>query len=222
MASQWDMSAWYAHPVYTRYWQHYQLAMSWHRRHWRAYNKAWRAAYGPAPYPVFPAFVPAMQTGILGRRVWKGQEHARGWGGREKRVEEEEGDSNSEAENEESWSSEEGEIECDVSNMDISAELRQYFAQTEQHREELKRQHQIEAERQEAYVPADQDLRRAPPRSTLPPTERPGERRSAEMKRLYGKDAARIQGMETAMQLTFDRNCDRKHPKYWPVIPLNL
>uniref|UniRef100_A0AAY5EUF0 Gem (nuclear organelle) associated protein 8 n=1 Tax=Electrophorus electricus TaxID=8005 RepID=A0AAY5EUF0_ELEEL len=191
------MSAWYAHPVYTRYWQHYQLAMSWHRRHWRAYNKAWRAAYGPAPYPVFPAFVPAMQTGILGRRVWKGQEHARGWGGREKRVEEEEGDSNSEAENEESWSSEEGEIECDVSNMDISAELRQYFAQTEQHREELKRQHQIEAERQEAYVPADQDLRRAP--------------RSAEMKRLYGKDA-----------LTFDRNCDRKHPKYWPVIPLNL
>lgn len=80
----------------------------------------------------------------------------------------------------------------------------------------------MEAERQEAYVPADQDLHFSWRRSAEAPAERPGERRSAEMKRLYGKDAAKIQGMETAMQLTFDRNCDRKQPKYWPVIPLNL
>jgi len=59
-------------------------------------------------------------------------------------------------------------------------------------------------------------------RSALPPLERPGERRGAEMKKLYGTSAAKIQGMETAMQLTFDRNCDRKQPKSWPVIPLKL
>ncbi len=43
-------------------------------------------------------------------------------------------DSDSEMEGE---SSDESQIECDVSNMDISEELRQYFAQTEQHRQEL-------------------------------------------------------------------------------------
>ncbi|XP_039997664.1 gem-associated protein 8 [Xiphias gladius] len=116
-----------------------------------------------------------------------------------------------------------GEIECDVSNMEISEELRQYFAQTERHREELKKQQQMEAERQDSYVPADRDLRGVSWRSTAaPPSERPGERRGAEMKKLYGEDAPKVLAMEAAMQLTFDRNCDRKQPKYWPVIPLKL
>ncbi|KAM9766368.1 gem-associated protein 8 isoform 1-T2 [Menidia menidia] len=120
-------------------------------------------------------------------------------------------------------SSSDSEIECDVSNMEISEELRQYFAQTERHREELKKQQQMEAEQQDNYVPADQDPHRVSWRSSIaPPSERPGERRVAEMKKLYGKDAAKILAMEAAMQLTFDRNCDLKQPKYWPVIPLKL
>lgn len=85
------------------------------------------------------------------------------------------------------------------------------------------RQQQLEAEQHDSYVFADRDLRGASWRSTMaPPNERPGERRGAEMKKLYGKDAAKIQAMEAAMQLTFDRNCDLKQPKYWPVIPLKL
>ncbi|XP_066517407.1 gem-associated protein 8 isoform X1 [Hoplias malabaricus] len=216
MASQWDMDAWYAHPVYARYWQHYQQAMSWQQRHRRAYSKALQAAYGPALYPVFPAALPRYSD-------WHSDEsegRAKRQGRRE--VEALQDDERESEDEEETQSSDESEIECNVSSMDISAELRQFFAQTEQHREELKKQQQMEAERQEAYVLADQDLRRVSWRSTQPPTERPGERRSAEMKKLYGKDAAKIQGMETAMQLMFDRNCDRKQPKYWPVIPLNL
>ena len=55
-----------------------------------------------------------------------------------------------------------------------------------------------------------------------PPSERPGVKRTAEMKLLYGKGAAMIHGMETAMQLTFDRNCDMKQPKLWPHLPLNI
>ncbi|XP_036413626.1 gem-associated protein 8 [Colossoma macropomum] len=214
------MDAWYAHPIYARYWQHYQQAMNWHHRHRRAYSKALQAAYGPALHPVFPTATPRYAD-------WHGEEsndrthgRLRRWG-REKEEEQDDPESEKEEE-EESESSEESEIECNVSNMDISAELRQFFAQTERHREELKKQQQMEAERQEAYVLADQDLHRVSWRSAQPPTERPGERRSAEMKKLYGKDAAKIQGMEAAMQLTFDRNCDRKQPKYWPVIPLNL
>lgn len=85
------------------------------------------------------------------------------------------------------------------------------------------KQQQLDAEQQDNYVLADQDMHRIPWHSrSLPPSERPGERRGAEMKKLYGEDAAKIQGMETAMQLTFDRNCDKKQPKYWPVIPLKL
>ena len=84
----------------------------------------------------------------------------------------------------------------------------------------LGRQQQLEAEHQ--YVEADQDLHKRTGRSVQPPAERPGERRMAEMKKLYGSEAAKIQAMEAAMQLTFDRNCDKKQPKYWPIIPLKL
>ncbi|XP_067297667.1 gem-associated protein 8 [Pseudorasbora parva] len=192
MASQGDGEVWYAHPVYARYWQHYHQAMNWHQRHKRAYRKALEVGYFQALYSMYPS---AMQR----YSDWHAEESC---------------------ETEES--SDESQIECDVSNMDISEELRQYFAQTERHKQELKKQQQMEAEQHESYVLADQDLHRVSWRSSLPPSERPGERRTAEMKKLYGKDAAKIQGMETAMQLTFDRNCDKKQPKYWPVIPLNL
>lgn len=86
----------------------------------------------------------------------------------------------------------------------------------------LGRQQQLEAEQQEMYVEADQDLYRNTKRSVEPPAERPGARRMAEMEKLYGDEAAKILAMETAMQLIFDRNCDKKQPKYWPIIPLKL
>ncbi|KAM8905286.1 gem-associated protein 8 [Spinachia spinachia] len=191
-----DMSStlmsWFSSPVYSRYWQHYQQATAWQQRHRRAYGKALDAARGHA--------------------------HSRGRdaGGRRQRY----ADWNP-AEGGESSSDDE--IECDISNMEISDELRQYFAQTEKHREELKKQQRIEDELHESYVPADRDLRDVSSRSSAaPPSDRPGERRGAEMKKLYGADAAKVLAMEAAMQLSFDRNCDLKQPKYWPVIPLKL
>lgn len=193
--------SWFSSPVYSRYWQHYQQAMAWHQRHRRAYRKALEAAYGHA----------YSQEQCPGSH----QQRYADWNA-------EEGDSEGGEDGDEESSSD-SEIECDVSNMEISEELRQYFAQTEKHREELKKQQQMEAEQQDSYVPADQDLRGVSWRSSVaPPSERPGERRGAEMKKLYGKDAAKILAMEAAMQLNFDRNCDLKQPKYWPVIPLKL
>ncbi|CAB1327896.1 unnamed protein product [Coregonus sp. 'balchen'] len=203
-----SIHSWFAHPVYGRYWQHYQQAMNWHERHRQAYRKAWEAAYGPG-YPQRYADWHGGESG--GRRAeetFAAKDH----------VEED-----LEGGTDDGESGSDSEIECDVSNMEITEELRQYFAQTERHKEELKKQQQLEAEQQETYVLADQDMHRISWSSrSLPPSERPGERRGAEMKKLYGEDAAKIQGMETAMQLTFDRNCDKKQPKYWPVIPLKL
>ena len=58
--------------------------------------------------------------------------------------------------------------------------------------------------------------------TTEAPSEQPGARRTAEMKMLYGTGSAMIHGMETAMQLNFNRNCDRKQAKMWPQIPLKI
>lgn len=69
---------------------------------------------------------------------------------------------------------------------------------------------------------ADHDLCYNMHRSGEPPAERPGERRAAEMKLLYGDSAAKIQAMEAAVQLSFNKHFDRKQPKYWPIIPLKF
>uniref|UniRef100_A0A3P9D298 Gem (nuclear organelle) associated protein 8 n=1 Tax=Maylandia zebra TaxID=106582 RepID=A0A3P9D298_9CICH len=176
-------------PVYSRYWQHYWQAMAWHQRHRLAYRKALQAAYGPCCY---------QEEGPCDRPRYAD------WSSAESNREDKEDYAEE--------SSSESEIECDVSNMEISKELRQYFAQTERHREELKN-----------YMPADQDLHSFSLRSSVtPPLERLGERRTAEMKKLYGGDVAKIMALEAAMQLNFERNCDLKQPKYWPVIPLKL
>lgn len=127
-----------------------------------------------------------------------------------------------EEDGEEPASESDAEVECDLSHMEITEELRQYFATTERHREERRRQQQLDAARLDDYVDADHDLYRDTQRSAEPPTERPGARRRAEMELLYGDSAARIQAMEAALQLGFDRRCDRALPKYWPVIPLRF
>ncbi|XP_071415381.1 gem-associated protein 8 [Pithys albifrons albifrons] len=229
-----DTEPWYLQKVYTRYWKHYDLAMRWMRRHQRAYRKAVESFYHLPWHP--PAASPSCHYSD-----WDGKDlphtrnrpHGRALypGGGQQCTgayqEREKGDQDSEIEEDAGRDSEmeedsesEGEIEYDLSNMEITEELRQFFAETERHREELRRQQQLEAE--DPYVEADQDFHRRTERSVEPPTERPGERRMAEMKKLYGAEAAKIQAMEAAMQLIFDRNCDKKQPKYWPIIPLKL
>ncbi|XP_036397019.1 gem-associated protein 8 [Megalops cyprinoides] len=215
-----EISSWFTHPVYSRYWQHYQQALAWQQRHKQAYRRALEAFASPpflgpgtashAHYPDWHLAEGADTEGEGSGLVMTSDPLlSTDWCAPKSCTDQVDTDSDSE-------------IECDVSNMVITDELRQYFAQTERHREELKKQQQMEAEQENAYVLADQDLHRVSWCSSLPPAERPGERRGAEMKKLYGENAAKIMGMETAMQLNFDRNCDRKQPRYWPVIPLKL
>ncbi|KAL0203692.1 hypothetical protein M9458_001710, partial [Cirrhinus mrigala] len=132
MASQGDGEVWYAHPVYARYWRHYQQAMSWHQRHKRAYRKALEFGYFRAMYSMYPSAIQRYSD-------WHADEswrdgHRDGTTSREEARDNEATDSDSEMEEK---SSDESQIECDVSNMDISEELRQYFAQTERHKQEL-------------------------------------------------------------------------------------
>ncbi|XP_043315353.1 gem-associated protein 8 isoform X1 [Cervus elaphus] len=220
-----DPKSWSSHPVYARYWQHYHQAMAWMYCHQSAYQKAVESILTSPWYPA---------TGLAQSAAAKGSRSSKppsasgdaccgrsrpGKPGPRRRSTEKPAQFAEDNESE----SDDGGIVCDLSNMVITDELRQYFAQTERHREERRRQQQLDAARLKDYVNADHGLycdKRG--RSALPPAERPGERRQAEMQRLYGASAAKIQAMETAMQLSFDKHCDRKQPKYWPVIPLKF
>ncbi|KAG8451927.1 hypothetical protein GDO86_003931 [Hymenochirus boettgeri] len=224
------MEPWYAGRVYARYWKHYSQAMFWLYRHKRAYSMAVASLCYPTWYPTENHLnsryvdwegVNPCQTDIYSRSNSQVMQ-PRKTHPRLKVVESKDIESEMECDEEATSDSDGDGIECDTSNMEITEELRQYFAETERHREELKKKQQLEAEIHEQYVEADHDLHIATRTSTQPPSERPGERRRAEMKKLYGEDAATIQGMETAMQLNFDRHCDKKQPKYWPIIPLRL
>ncbi|XP_023370815.1 gem-associated protein 8 [Otolemur garnettii] len=227
---------WYSHPAYARYWQHYHQAMAWMRNHQKAYRKAMQFYFSFSQH--FPSTVSSPSScdneardpqSFSDHHVAQQDYHRSSQFRRSRKqrhvsrrfqVSSREEQTTSQDEEEESES--DGEIECDLSNMVITEELRQYFAETERHREERRRQQQLDAQRLDDYVNADHDLCYNLHRSVNPPTERPGERRKAEMKLLYGDSAAKIQAMEAAVQLSFDKHCDRKQPKYWPVIPLKF
>lgn len=209
--------------------------MAWMRSHQNAYQKA-VAAYFSFPWYFPPAAHSQGACAQEGRSPWASSDHHMdsapphcGYShpprsGQHPHVGEDDQElaEEEEEEEEETDSESDGGVECDLSNMEITEELRQYFAQTERHREERRRQQQLDEARLEDYVNADHDLYYSTRRSVEPPSERPGERRQAEMQRLYGDSAAKIQAMEAAVQLSFDKYCDRKRPKYWPVIPLKF
>ncbi|GAB1293517.1 Gem-associated protein 8 [Apodemus speciosus] len=235
MASRWRTTeSWYSHPVYAQYWQHYYHAMAWMHSHQNAYRKSrnswfifpWFPAHAILPWSA-PAAFQAQHTAwqespnISCHFESSGQPlddcsrtpaaAAAASTGEDEALCGEEGQG----------SESDGGVECDLSNMEITEELRQYFAETERHREERRRQRQLDEERLGGYVNADHGLYYNQ-RQSEPPAERPGAQRQAEMKCLYGDSAAKILAMEAAIQLSFDKKYDRKQPKYWPVIPLKF
>ncbi|XP_052599582.1 gem-associated protein 8-like [Peromyscus californicus insignis] len=238
MASKWSATAsWYSHPVYARYWRHYHHAMFWLRSHQNAYRKS-RDSYFSSLWFCPPGVLPWNSLAYGARHPWNFQGQHTAWQEPPYRVPHlqssgqplyhssraqaspREGEAPHEEEEMESDSDDE--VECDVSSMEITEELRQYFAETERHREERRRQQQLHVERLEDYVNADHGLYYTRRRSAEPPSEKPGEQRRAEMQRLCGDSAPKILAMEAAVQLSFDKYRDKKQPKYWPVIPLKF
>uniref|UniRef100_G1Q9G9 Gem nuclear organelle associated protein 8 n=1 Tax=Myotis lucifugus TaxID=59463 RepID=G1Q9G9_MYOLU len=218
------------HPVYARYWQHYHQAVAWMRSHQNAYLKAIKS-YFSSPWYFTPGDLPQSSYAKKGGSSQSFCDHHLASQGSHcgyspsPRSGHRPHDSTSE---DQSWSTEEATetgsdagVEYDLSSMEITEELRQYFAETERHRDE-RRQQQLDAQRLEDYVNADHHLYYKTRRSVEPPSESPSERRRADMKRLCGDSAAKIQAMEAAVQLSFNKHFDRKRPKYWPVIPLKF
>jgi len=109
--------------------------------------------------------------------------------------------------------------------VEFTPEMLSFFEQSARHRQERDAKRKQEEEDNpdiiEEYATLGEE-NCASHAHTSAPTERPGVKRTAEMQWLYGSGSAMIHGMETAMQLTYDRNNDRKQPKLWPNLPLNI
>lgn len=45
--------------------------------------------------------------------------------------------------------------------------------------------------------------------------------RSEELRKIYGDKAPKILGMETALQLNYERHLEKSKPSHWPNLPLN-
>lgn len=96
----------------------------------------------------------------------------------------------------------------------VTEEMMDFFEQSIRHKMELKKQREEERNMAEKEKGSDE--------AALLPRKQVGLQRTREMQLMYGKAAPMILGMETAMQLSFDRNCDLRQPKFWPHIPLRL
>lgn len=99
----------------------------------------------------------------------------------------------------------------------ITEEMMDFFEQSIRHKMELQKEREKEKKAAEK-LKSDSDDGNA----IQPPRKQVGLQKRRQMELMYGKAAPMIMGMETAMQLTFDRNCDLKQPKLWPNIPLKL
>ncbi|XP_054263104.1 gem-associated protein 8-like [Macrosteles quadrilineatus] len=51
--------------------------------------------------------------------------------------------------------------------------------------------------------------------------KKPALKRKEELEQFYGKNSNLIQGLETSLQLSFNRNCDTFKPMLYPAVPLN-
>ncbi|KAB0395808.1 hypothetical protein E2I00_013957 [Balaenoptera physalus] len=132
------LESWSSHPVYARYWQHYHQAMAWMRSHQNAYRKAVKS-FSTSPWHYSAMGPPQSAYAKKGRRPQpcykrppasrdSHRRHSRAGGrgphprGREQPA------WSAEAEKEKESESDDGGIECDVSNMEITEELRHTFS----------------------------------------------------------------------------------------------
>ncbi|XP_016058415.1 PREDICTED: gem-associated protein 8 [Miniopterus natalensis] len=146
-ASSETTTPWSYHPVYARYWQHYYQAMAWMRSHQNAYRKAVESYFG-SPWYFAPGGVPQSSHAKKGVSPQSCGDHLApqdshcGYSLSPRSGQHPQGRTRED----QAWAAEEEvetdsdeEVEYDLSNMEITEELRQYFAETERHREERRK-----------------------------------------------------------------------------------
>lgn len=212
-ALPWDMnnSYWYADKCFSKYWRHYNDARQWYMNHLHYLN----AVNSSLCYLPQTASAPLQPRSSLSQTGgWKYRKHKR----QKKTVTQRQSCKSVTSSKETGWSSQ-GEEEFQV---EITDAWREFLAKSS----ELKKKKEMTKTMENNSQHNDQcinieDLADQPREAShLPPSERPGARRTLQMKQLYGKEAGIIHGMETALQMEFDRIVDMVQPKLWPNMPL--
>ncbi|CAH1777070.1 unnamed protein product [Owenia fusiformis] len=222
---------WYHHPVFKKYWEQYHMCMEWQKKHAETYNniikKQWSdwmaqtSQVSKSYTQVYRNAVPQTNNKTLGENNKRTQRRKRK--GKKKRRRKEE---MSPVASSSMVDSSDYEYDTEEQIYEITEELKSFFETTKLHKESRRKEkaamRKSEKEEPNEYVNIEKATMKSQHATTSAPTERPGARRTSEMRQLYGKSAAMIHGMETAIQLTYDRNCDIVQPKLWPNMPLNI
>ncbi|XP_038063391.1 gem-associated protein 8-like [Patiria miniata] len=240
-----EQHAWYQQPQFGRFWQHYAAMQSWMQTYARMHQNGC-SRYPATGYPLpmycgsYPHFPPNPyhsqhfpQRTSMFHPHWnvnsqraahqyagpspyyhdsasqQRTHHRDKWGRDREYLNEEIEDSDDDDE--------------DSEEIEISQEMLEFFRTSQKFREERDRA-KAEAEKKSSggKKKKNNPVRTEEKSDCRAPVERPDEGRRKGMKVLYGKHTARIHSMETAMQMQFDRNCDRLQPAFWPIVALKM
>ncbi|KAK6173870.1 hypothetical protein SNE40_017250 [Patella caerulea] len=222
---------WYNDKCFARYWRHYHQVMGWYQKHLHVYKSMQQPRYSDSfTFRPYQSHRRNNQPKEHHHHHHRTKKHRRSKHKSKKPCESdrEHGESSSLGNQEEPMSGTEageavGTSEKEEFEMEITDDMLQFFAHSQQHRKErdTKKEGDLEDDSRINIRVNIEDVHKQMP-TVEAPKERPGVRRTAEMKTLYGKGAAMIHGMETALQMTYDRNIDVQQPKVWPNIPLRI
>lgn len=229
---------WYKHDCFKAYWKHYNQVMSWCGKHFEVYNKLSKKStrhenkrkqvYPSVDYRnMYQLYHPYMymtgypNTMSSGTRYYQPNSSENTFNRKTRKQKHHHRHSESEVISSETQTETSEEFQ-----MEITPEMLDFFAKTQEHRrqrEEAKKATKGDETAEQEHINVEELQVTGTKTPTVEaPKERPGARRTAEMKLLYGKGAPMIHGMETALQMTFDRNTDLKQPKIWPNMPLKV
>ncbi|KAM7290460.1 gem-associated protein 8 [Ixodes scapularis] len=200
---------WYQNPLFDRYWHHYRETLGWFQRHKQVLYELEHGVESSCE-----------RDGACERRSGSKRWQGRYDESRKRRRSVAEPPSplcNDEGDYSDDQHGPEEELE-----MEVTEEMIAFFAQSERHRRELRAARESRDNEDKAREEGSTALSGPRPNDGPMSAGQRLSRRTAEMKSLYGKSAAMIHGMETAMQLSCDRFRDTKQPKHWPNIPLKL
>lgn len=213
---------WHQHPVYNRYWRYHEKAMLWLRQHDAVRRNIQARIDDPS---MRSSYVAAYQVAVARQCATDSYGCASQAQPQTLSIREEYCANASE-----DFTYSDGiDAEAEDVEFQVTPELVEFLAQSHRHRKQRDADKLTEniasGGGEVGHIEASQTSAsrlRLTAATCQAPKERPGSRRTHEMKLLYGDSAALIHGMETAMQLRFDTGLDKNQPVHWPNIPLKL
>lgn len=199
---------WFANKCFSKYWNYYADARLWYLNHLNYQNAVNSSYYFPS-WTASANLQPWFQVQQTNNR-WRRKNH-KSHKKRKKRYFKHDTMSPKDCHQE----NEEIEFE-----MEITDAMREFLAKSSEHKKQKEIMKEKESSKKETPCINIENVGDQPlSASHLPPAERPGVRRTKQMKQLYGKNAGSIHCMETALQMEFNRVIDGLQPKLWPNMP---